>query len=154
MAGEALAQFEEDGFGEFRRRLQDDNDNDGQDNDDDADEPYKYEASKNDTNNASLLKNTTTIKKINKFPEKNLEDYDVFTTYDDIINHTLYGQTVFNISKYVAIYGMFEEKEGPIYKVYNNVTPDLYTWKKYNTSLKLNEHNLLEMTIPLDDVTL
>ena len=54
----------------------------------------------------------------------------------------------------MSIYGMYEEKDGPIYKVYNNVTPDLYTWKKYNHSLKLNEHNLLEMTIPLEDVTL
>ena len=65
-----------------------------------------------------------------------------------------YGLNITNITKYLAIYGMYEEKQGLEYKVYNNRTQDLYTWKKYNSSLRLNDHGLLEVQIPLEDVTL
>ena len=38
--------------------------------------------------------------------------------------------------------------------MHKNLTPDLYTWKKYSSKLRLNEHHLIELNVPLHDVTL
>ena len=49
---------------------------------------------------------------------------------------------------------MYEERQGPVYDVYSNITEDLYTWKEYShSSVRLNQHHLLELNIPLSDVT-
>ena len=82
-----------------------------------------------------------------------MEDYYDLSDTNQILNNTKYGQTVRNISKYIDVFGMFENKNGPSYQVYNNITPDLYNWKRYNSSLRVNDHKMIELNIPLDDVT-
>lgn len=49
---------------------------------------------------------------------------------------------------------MYEVRKGSRYEVYDNKTRNLYDWKEYNTSLRLNQHGLLEMVIDIQDVTL
>ena len=59
-----------------------------------------------------------------------------------------------NVTDYISIWGMFEIRRGSKYEVYDNKTKNLYDWKKYNTSLRLNQHGLIEMLVDLQDVTL
>lgn len=59
----------------------------------------------------------------------NLIDYYSLNDTDKILNETLYGLTVKNLTKYLSIYGMFELKEGPYFSVYNNHTSSIYDWK-------------------------
>ena len=54
---------------------------------------------------------------------------------------------------YIGIFGMYEVRSGSKYEVYNNITENLYEWKEYNTSLRMNTHGLLEIALDLQDVT-
>ena len=50
---------------------------------------------------------------------------------------------------------MFELKDGQNYDVYNNINKDPFTWKEYNnTSVRFNNHQMLEMPITLEDAVL
>ena len=49
---------------------------------------------------------------------------------------------------------MFELNSGSKYEVYDNKNVDQYTWKKYDNLIRLNKHNLIEIVIDLQDVTL
>ena len=71
------------------------------------------------------------------------------TSEKEIIDNSYYGEVLKNITKYLTFYGLYEERKGPIYKVYNNLTHDLYTWKQYSSNLKLNQHNLVEINVPI-----
>ena len=48
---------------------------------------------------------------------------------------------------------MFEARNGSKFQVYNNITDNLFDWKQYNSTLRLNKHNLLEIVVDLQDVT-
>ena len=58
-----------------------------------------------------------------------------------------------NITDYIAIYGMYEIKNGSKFVVYDNKNEDLYTWKKYENAVRLNDHDILEIVIDIEDVT-
>lgn len=47
---------------------------------------------------------------------------------------------------------MFELKDGPVYKVHNKINKDTFTWKEYNQTLEINEHNFIQIKVPLHDV--
>ena len=48
---------------------------------------------------------------------------------------------------------MYELKNGSKFVVYDNKTEDLYNWKKYKNSIRINDHDLLEIVVDLQDVT-
>lgn len=48
---------------------------------------------------------------------------------------------------------MYEVRNGSKFQVYNNITKNLFEWKQYNQTMRLNKHNLLEIAIDLQDVT-
>ena len=54
-----------------------------------------------------------------------------------------------NITDYLAIYGMYEIKQGSKYDVYDNKTVNQYVWKKYENGIRLNDHDLLEIIVDL-----
>jgi hypothetical protein len=58
-----------------------------------------------------------------------------------------------NITDYLAIYGMFEIKNGSRFEVYDNKTVNLYDWKKYENAIRINNHDLLEIVVDIQDVT-
>jgi hypothetical protein len=45
---------------------------------------------------------------------------------------------IFNATRYLSVYGMFEEKDKFKYSTYDDINPDLNTWKKYDTNLIKN----------------
>ena len=58
------------------------------------------------------------------------------------------------ISKYVDIGGMFELRDGKKYTMFNDINKHTFDWKIYNSSLKVNSHNLLELQIDISDAVL
>ena len=49
---------------------------------------------------------------------------------------------------------MFEVKDGKEYQLYNNLNQDKFTYKQYDTSLKLNSHGMFEIKLQTNDTTL
>lgn len=60
-----------------------------------------------------------------------------------------YGLNIINITDYLVIFGMFEIINGSKYEVYDGKNVDSYTWKKYDNSIRLNDHDLIELVIDL-----
>lgn len=48
---------------------------------------------------------------------------------------------------------MYEKLDKFTYTVYKNKTKNLYEWKEYNSTLQINDHDLLELKLDLRDVT-
>ena len=48
------------------------------------------------------------------------------------------------ISPYLKLLGMFETKEGPMFRTYGGVNEDVYSWKQYNGTgnTTANSHDL------------
>lgn len=77
-----------------------------------------------------------------------------FEKFKKIAYESDYGLNIINITDYISIYGMFELNSGSKYEVFDNKNIDQYTWNKYNNSIRLNDHDLIEIVIDLKDVTL
>mmetsp|Transcript_11629 Transcript_11629/g.17644 ORF Transcript_11629/g.17644 Transcript_11629/m.17644 type:complete len:251 (+) Transcript_11629:690-1442(+) len=66
-----------------------------------------------------------------------------------------YELRVQTVSQYFMIEGMFEVRSGNKYITYDNINNDIYTWKKYNSSVLFeNSHGLLELAFNMSDATL
>ena len=69
----------------------------------------------------------------------------------------LYKFRVEQVSKYLSVLGMFEQREGNSYSTYNDINDDIYTWKSYsngNDTLRKNNHGLLEIPLNLTHATI
>lgn len=49
---------------------------------------------------------------------------------------------------------MFELRDGRNFSLYNSINEDPFTWKKYNTTLIKNKHQLMELQFNLTDAEL
>lgn len=58
------------------------------------------------------------------------DDVEKLKWFKHIAYETSYGLNIINITDYLAIYGMFEIKNGSRYEIYEAKNEDSYTWKK------------------------
>ena len=49
---------------------------------------------------------------------------------------------------------MFEVRQNGSYKTYNGINKDEFSWKIYNKTLRLNDHDVIELVFDLSDVNL
>ena len=66
-----------------------------------------------------------------------------------------YEDLVESASRYITVHGMYELKQGVEFKPLNSsLNPDSFSWKAYETSLRLNSFNEQEIILDLSDSVL
>lgn len=65
-----------------------------------------------------------------------------------------YNETSKYLASYFYIEGMFQTKKGQTYDTYKDINKDPVTWKRYNSSLRYNQHQMQELVFSLDDAEL
>ena len=65
-----------------------------------------------------------------------------------------YNSDVKNMTEYLIIQGLYNERKGQDYYRYKTINEDIETWKQYDVDLELNDHKMLEIPLNLSDLVL
>ena len=56
-----------------------------------------------------------------------------------------YDEICEKVASYISVQGMFEVKDKFNYQLYNGLNEDEFTWKKYETKMIKNSHDMNEI---------